>query len=58
MYRTYCWKYFSNYQNPIDLFMNSRVVKISPKKVLKDQINFKLGLCKIIKGKKIKSNDK
>ena len=35
---------FSNYQNLIDLFMNLRDGNINPRKVLKDQINFKLDL--------------
>ena len=32
---------FSNYQNPIDFFINLRDGNINPKQVLKDQINFK-----------------
>ena len=34
-------KDFSNYQNPIDLFINLRDGNINPKAVLKHQINFK-----------------
>ena len=34
-------KDFSGYQNPIDLFINSKDGNINPKEVLKDQINFK-----------------
>ena len=43
-------KDFKNYQNPIDLFKHLRDGSIDPKKVLKNQINFKSDLGKIIKG--------
>ena len=44
-------KDFSNYQNPIELFQDLRDDNINPKKVLKDQINFKLDLSEIKKRK-------
>ena len=37
-------KYFSNYQNLIDLFIDLRYGNINPKEVLKNQINFKADL--------------
>ena len=38
-------KYFSNYQNLIDLFIDLRYGNINPKEVLKkNQINFKVDL--------------
>ena len=43
-------KYFNVYQNPIDLFKKLRDGSISPKEVLKSQINFKSNLGKIKKG--------
>ena len=51
-------KDFTNYQNPIELYKDLRDGSINPKKVLKDQINFKLDLGKIEKGNpKSKSKD-
>ena len=48
-------KDFRNYQNPIELFKDLKDGNINPKKVLKDQINFKPDLREIKKGnKKIK----
>ena len=38
-------KDFSNYQNPIDLFMNLRDGNINPKEVLKNEVNFKSNKC-------------
>ena len=40
-------KDFSNYQNPIDLFINLRDGNVNPREVLKDQEDFKSGLGKI-----------
>ena len=37
-------KYFSNYQNLIDLFIDLRYGNLNPKEVLKNQINFKADL--------------
>ena len=42
-------KYFSNYQNMIELFKDLRDSNINPKELLKDQINFKSDLGKIKK---------
>ena len=51
-------KDFSNYQNPIELFINFRDGNINSREVLKDQTNFKSDLGKIKKGnKKLKSKD-
>ena len=51
-------KDLSNYQNLIDLFINSRDASINPREVLKDQINFKSDLDEIKKRtKKSKSKD-
>ena len=50
-------KDFFNYQNPINLFINLRDGNINPRKVIKDQINFKSDLSEIKKGNvKSKSN--
>lgn len=38
---------FGNFQNPIDLFKDLRDGNINPKKVLKNQINFKSDLDKM-----------
>ena len=43
-------KDFSNYQNLIYLFINLRDGNINPKKLLKNQNNFKSNLDKIKKG--------
>ena len=43
-------KDFSDYQNPIDLFINLRDGNINPRSVIKDQINFKLDLGELKKG--------
>ena len=51
-------KDFSNYQNPIELFQDLRDGNINPKKVLKDQINFKLDLSEIKKKKIQNQNQK
>ena len=49
-------KDFSNYQNPIDLFINLGDGGTHPKEVLKNQINFKSNLDEIKKKKsKIKN---
>ena len=43
-------KDFSDYQNPIDLFINLRDGNINPRSVIKYQINFKLDLGELKKG--------
>ena len=40
-------KDFSNYQNPIDLFINLRDCNVNPREVFKDKKDFKSGLGKI-----------
>ena len=51
-------KDFSNYQNPINLFINLRDGNANPRKVLKNQIDFKSYLGEIKKGNpKSKSED-
>ena len=51
-------KDFSNYQNPIDLFINFRDGNVSPREVLKNQKEFKSDLREIKKGNpKSKSKD-
>ena len=51
-------KAFSNYQNPIDLFINFRDGNVSPREVLKNQKEFKSDLGEIKKGNpKSKSKD-
>ena len=42
-------KDFSNYQNPINLFINLRDGNINPRDLLKDQINFKSDIGEIKK---------
>ena len=42
-------KVFSNYQNLIDLYINLKDGSIKPKKVLKNQINFRSDLGKLKK---------
>ena len=43
-------KDFSNYQNPIDLFINFRDGNVSPREVLRNQKEFKSDLGEIKKG--------
>ena len=51
-------KYFSDYQNLIDLFINSRDGNVNSREVLKNKIDFKSDLGKIKKGNpKSKSED-
>ena len=51
-------KYFSDYQNLIDLFINSRDGNVNSREVLKNTIDFKSDLGKIKKGNpKSKSED-
>ena len=51
-------KRFSNYQSPIDLFINLRDGNADPREVLKNQIDFKWDLGEIRKGNpKSKSED-
>ena len=50
-------KDFSNYQNPIDYFINLRDGNINPKQVLKDQINFKSDIGKKKGNETSKSED-
>ena len=51
-------KDLSNYQNPIDLFINFRDGNVSPREVLKNQKEFKSDLGEIKKGNpKSKSKD-
>ena len=51
-------KDFSNYQNPIDLFINFRDGNVSPREVLKNQKEFKSDLDEIKKeNPKSKSKD-
>ena len=53
-----CPKDFKDYQNPIDLFIHLRDGNLEPREVLKNQIDFKSGLGKIIKvNPKSKSKD-
>ena len=49
-------KYFSNYQNLIDLFIDLRYGNLNPKEVLKNQINFKADLDEKKKKKKKSKN--
>ena len=42
-------KYFSGYQNQIDLFMNLRDSHVNPREISKNQIDFKSDLGEIIK---------
>ena len=48
-------KYFSNYQNLIDLFIDLRYGNLNPKEVLKNQINFKADLDEKKKKKEIEN---
>ena len=51
-------KDFSDYQNPIDVFINLRNGNVNPREVLKNQNDFKSDLSKIkIGNKKSKSKD-
>ena len=51
-------KYFSQYQNSIDLFKNLRGGTMNPKEVLKNQIKFKSDLGEMKKKKSKFQNQK